>query len=782
MTEKPKLIPLKAMAQAGSVLKRKKCAKTPLEDALAADGGRRAAQLVEWARADWNNCRSGLTTWRTNRRKWAQEAMDVFKHRERPGSRYEDGRPAVFETQNDSLNVIGALAEFAAAQAEQDVFGGEPWFAAQPVGRHDPALAEMIQKHLQWTFRDGRKVQTYCSGIARAVALGECFVKTCYHVETDSYEERLDVLHEDGKPLRLADGVLVTEDVARKAEQTLPLKGKLDWKPVFRERQVVLSQGVESVILNFEDVAFREDAPALDLRYTNFYHLVEMPALEAMRRFHLSKQDGLRLAQAANVTATAGSVKEGAGEMHADTLAEDLPEAVFGDEECERLLNSRVRLVEGFVRLDPLGDGVERRLHVVFPPAAEPWLVAADYLANVSPNAELPVKVAVWEEVPERLYGRGFFAKYEGVQKQVDDLWNQVGFRNRMHANPITGVHPDKMEQEEEETDLVLRAGMSVRMKNGERLGEAIEFLSFPDLDTRSMELMNVGIQMVQLRSGISSASQGDMSAVPEANTATGIRQLMSRAAVLLKKPIRSLRRAFGRDFSYSVRLFYTNFDREEAFTWGEGRNAQMITMTRDKVANLDIDVRMLLTQEHNHSKLEGATAATNIFTQYIGLPEAEKKSGRPLYLQAIKALEFDNADDIIRQPVLTLEEAAKLLPKDQQQRVEALLKLEAEAGKQKAGGEEGNDDEEEDEQQGQQAPGLLGEAPDAGGPGGAAAALMGMMGQGGQGGQGGQMGPGGMTGEMSPGAPLGAGGGAEGAGMMPAPGQMPDGMMSMPR
>jgi hypothetical protein len=688
MTSSPstskKSIPAKAIVKAANVLRRKK-AKTPLEDALAADGGRRAAQLVEWARADWNNCRSGLTTWRANRRKWAQEAQDIFKHREQRGSRYEDGRPVVFEAQNDSLNVIGALAEFAAAQAEQDVFGGEPWFSALPVGKNDPELAEMIQKHLQWTFRDGRKVQSYCTGISRAVTLGECFTKTCYHIETDTYEEQMDVLHEDGAPVLLGNGY-VTADRLREAEQTLQLDGELDWRPVYQERQEVLSQGPETTVLSFEDVAFREDAPALDLRYTNFYHAVEMSALEAMRKFGLSQQDAVRLAQAASVTATAGAVRESGEVLRADAMADDLPEAVFGDEEGERLMNSRIRLVEGFVRLDPLGDGVERRLHIVFPPAADAWLVSANYLANISPNAELPVKVAVWEEVPERLYGRGFFAKYENVQKQIDDLWNQVGFRNRMHANPITGFHPEKLEQEEEETDLVLRAGMSLTMKSGERLAEAIEFLAFPDLDSRSMELMQVGIQMVQLRSGISSASQGDMSAVPENNTATGIRQLMGRAAVLLKKPIRSLRRSFGRDFSYTVRLLYTNFDREEAFVWGEGRNAELITMTREKIANLDIDVRMLLTQEHNQSKLEGSTAATSIFTQYVGLPEMEKKSGRPLYLQAIKALEFDNADDIIRQPVLTLEEAVKLLPEDQQQRVAALLKLEAAGAEAEAG------------------------------------------------------------------------------------------------
>jgi hypothetical protein len=672
-TGEPPGIPVKTAVKARNVLRRKQN-KTPLEDALAAHDGARAAQLAEWARRDFDNYRSGLAQWREHRRMWRQEAQDSFKHREKTGSRYDDGRPAVFQTQNDSLNVIGGLAEFAAAQAEQDLFGGEPWFAAAPVGRSDRRLADTLQKHLQWTFRDGRKVQTYGSAISRAAALGEVFTKTCYHVETDFYEEEIQVLHADGEPL-LVEGDYVTEARAAALETSggLQARGTLEWRPIYQQRERVLHQGTETLLLDFEDVAFREDAPALDLRYTNFYHVVEMTALEAQRRFGLSRQDALRLAQAANTRHSASAARE-SGALPADSLAEDLPEAVFGDEETERLLNSRVRLIEGFVMVDPLGDGIARRLHLILPATPDTWLVSANYLANVSPNAELPVKVHVWEEVPNRLYGRGFFAKYQHVQRQVDDLWNQIGYRNRLHANPVTGYHPDKLESDEEDPDLELAPGLALKLKADARLGEAIEFLALPDLDSRSMELLQLGVQMVQLRSGITSASQGDLNGVPESNTATGIRQLMSRAAVLLKKPIRGLRRSLGRDFSYTVKLHYANFDRAEAFVWGEGDNAELLTLTPDMVRDLDIDVRMLLTQEQNQTKLEGATTAMRVLGEYIALPEAEKAAARPLCLQAIKALEFEGADEIVRQPALKLEDVLQLLPQEEQERVAAVM------------------------------------------------------------------------------------------------------------
>jgi len=249
-----------------------------------------------------------------------------------------------------------------------------------------------------------------------------------------------------------------------------------------------------------------------------------------------------------------------------------------------------------------------------------------------------------------------------------------------MHANPITAIHKQNISTEDDDADIVLAPGTSIDPLPGKKLADCIEFAELPDLDKRSMELMQIGIQMAQLRSGISSASQGDMSAVPANNTATGIRQLMSRAAVLLKKPIRALRRSMNREFSYAVRLFYSNFNREETFMFGEGDNAELVSISAKDVKDLDVDVRMLLTQEQNASKLEGSQAAVGMFMQWVQLPAAERVAGHPLFLQAIKALEFDQAEEIIVKPPATIEDMLTLLPPEEQKRLILLLQQAAQA------------------------------------------------------------------------------------------------------
>jgi hypothetical protein len=662
---------LAALRAKAALVRKKK--KTPLEDALAAGGGSRAVRLVQWARTQKANYDAGLVTWRANRLKWSQEAQDIFDHRARARREKQDVEESlsVFEVANESINIVASLAEFAAAQAEQDIYGGEPWFAASPVGKADSKLADDIQHHLQWTFRDGRFVDVQCQGIDHAVTLGECFIKTLYATDVDEYEAVTPCLHQDGKPVTDAQGHYVTTD--EQVAKLGRLRGKLEWKDAYETKQRVIRQGVEALPIHFNDISFREDAPELDLRHTNVYVSVEMSTFEAMRRFHLSKEDAIRLARCAE--AKLRTEDDLQRERRADATASSAPaDEPLGEDEADQLLNTRVRLIEGYIRADATGTGKEARMCIVFPPHQEDWIIWADYLANVSPQAELPIKCDVWEPVPHRLYGRGFFAKYSYLQTGSDNLWNQVNFRNEMHANPLTAIHEENMMQDEDGGQVVIGPGKTIKPKAGKRLGDCIEFGQLPDADTRSMELFQTGMQLAQLRSGITSASQGDLSSVPESNTATGIKSLISRAAVLLKKPVRRLRRSKGRGFSYAVKLLYSNFDREEAFAWGEGHNKELVKITPEHVRDLDIDVVMLLTQEQNQNKLEGAKAMIQMEQTYAGLPEIDKAGARVGVVQALKALEFANAEEMVRKPVLTIESCLSVLPPEEAEKLKQML------------------------------------------------------------------------------------------------------------
>lgn len=691
----PPAMTLPDIMRAKATMARKKF-KTPLEDLLTSpikgQDNPRAAQLVRWAKNQRDNYMTALDDWRQNRVHYLQEMQDNFAHRkiEQDDNTWDANRhiEQVFQTSNDSMNVVGAICEFAAASAENDLFGAEPWFATAPIGRRDPVLAEQVQKHLRWTMRDGKMVQNYCRIIDHAAALGECFVKAVYHIETDEHDEQAFALHANGKPLVDAQGQYITDEEAAQAYLATPdgkkrLRGKsLEWKTAFRKVQSVVSQGVDQVIIHPNDIAFRENAPDLDLRYTNVYVRCEMYVSKAMRKFNLSKQDAVKLAQMAALQLKEKEREETADTPSADTATNNLGDEL-GDDDVERLLNSRIELIEGFVLADPVGDGKTRRCYIVFVANAEDWLVYADYLANISPKAELPVKVHVWERVPYKLYGRGFFGKYASIQLLLDKIWNAIITRNSYHANPVIGWVRDYLKRDDDEGPLRLSPNEPVEITPGKTLNDSLQALALPDLDNRSMEIFSTAMQLLQLRSGVSSASQGDVSGVPEANTATGVRQLMSRAAVILKKPVNNLRRSITGEFAFEVKLIYSNFDRDEAFVFGEGENAELVQITAEQVKDIDLDVKLLLTQQGNAMKLEGAQAAQSAFVAWIGIPEVEKPAARPLFIQSLKALEFDAAEEIIRQPNAQIEDCISALPPDQQARLQQLLALEQQVSQQ---------------------------------------------------------------------------------------------------
>lgn len=661
--------------RAGAVLKRKS-KRTPFEDKLGADSAR-SVELCRFARQQWDQYKSGLNQWYVRRQNCLSEMNDVFKHREagRNQDRDDDIKLA-FTLSNESLNVVAAMAEFASAQAEQDIFGGDPWFAAKPVGAADYQLADLIQKHLQWKLRDNRLVTSFCEGIQLAAFCGEVFTKASYSTLLDEYEEPVEVLMSGGKPV-LVEGRMVPSsvgpDAAQKAAAQVGATGPFSWGEVYQSRTVITREGSESVVMRHSEVAFREDATELCLNQTSFYHLTEMTVAHARSLFKLSKVDAIRLALAAGWQQDKAWLP-GREDHILDANPHSDLNTNFGMEYEDQLLNSRVQLVEGWMRVDPFGDGKERSIYVVFPPMHEDWLVYANYIGNLSPKATLPVFCHTWEKKAGRLYGKGFIEKYGSYQSYVDNLWNQVSFRNDMHANPITGMVPAKFRRDEDDLDIKLEPGLVLELNPDEKLNEAIQFLELPDLDSRSMELMQTAIQIMQLRSGITSASQGDMTGLPQNNTATGIRQLMSRAAVLLKKPIRSLRRSFNLEFSLHTKLIYTNMNVEEAFLVGEGENMELLSLSPDMIKDLDIDVTLLLTQEQNQTKFESSQAAIAAFQAWIMVPEIEKANARILFLQAIKALEFDQVDEIIRQARPTLMDAIAGLPEDQQPEAMAIV------------------------------------------------------------------------------------------------------------
>lgn len=540
----------------------------------------------------------------------------------------------IFDLQNDSLNIVGGFAAFMTARAADDIFGTDPYYALNPEGMEDRALAEDLQKHSEWKLRSSPFKEAALDALDLAMGLGEGVIKVHWHREVDVYEREAVVMHVDGEPVLTPAGEYVVQEDAEGANT--PGAEGVTWERRAIEQTNVSYNGVKAATMHTKD--FLCPLTAEDVSEADFVgHRFQMRLVEAAQRFGMD-------------AALVERLREGDDEPKAER---DKPRA---DEVAERgegdaLDDPIIELVECWVKHDPVGDGRLRRIYaLVALPLGE--IVEMDYMANRTPGGQLPFFVVRAYKVKNRWYGRGYYEMYASAQEYIDRQLNRIEYRNRFHSNPAVFVNHSLLAEDEDSGDFELRPGRTFLKKAGARMQDIVEAWAFPDLDERTWQLMQFMISVIQVRSGVTSAAQGEVSSLPSTATATGIESIMQSASVLARLPMGNIRAGLEKALLYAVKLIYANFDRDEVFTYFEGDEQRARTLEAVRVRDLDLNVRLLLTRFKQRESLESAQKAIDVHGRYVALPEPEKTSARPLYVQALKGLGFDQADAIIRQAI----------------------------------------------------------------------------------------------------------------------------------
>lgn len=542
----------------------------------------------------------------------------------------------IFDLQNDSLNIVGGFASFMTARAVDDIFGTDPYYALSPEGIEDRALAEDLQKHSEWKLRGSPFKEAALDALDLAMGLGEGVIKVHWHREVDVYEREAVVMHVDGEPVLTPAGEYVTEEDAEggvAGVEGVDLGGGvITWERRAIEQTNVSYNGVKAATMHTKD--FLCPLTAQDVNEADFVgHRFQMRLVEAAGRFGISEELVERL-------------RAGDDEPKAER---DKPRPDEVAEHSDALEDPIIEFVECWVKHDPVGDGRLRRIYaLVALPLGE--IVEMDYMANRTPGGQLPFFVVRAYKVKNRWYGRGYYETYASAQEYIDRQLNRIEYRNRFHSNPAVFVNHSLLAEDEDSGDFELRPGRTFLKKPGARMQDIVEAWAFPDLDERTWQLMQFMIQVIQVRSGVTSAAQGEVSSLPSTATATGIESIMQSASVLSRLPMGNIRAGLEKALLYAVKLIYANFDRDEVFTYFEGDDQRARTLEATRVRDLELNVRLLLTRFKQRESLESAQKAMEVHGRYVALPEPEKTSARPLYVQALKGLGFDQADAIIRQ------------------------------------------------------------------------------------------------------------------------------------
>jgi hypothetical protein len=609
--------------------------------------------LSEYATSRYEAYISALTGWRAKRSSCERRSEGNLQDRKgAPNRDVTDAPLSIFDKSNRTLGLVSGFADFAFAQARDDIFGTSPWFSAVPEGVDDETLGTTITRHAHWKFKNTSLKSCLIDCLRLACELGTAFPKLTWRKEIEDFQSIKTVaLGEDGMPILKADGSYVTPD-DQEAEMAM------GWQEMLVEDQSLIWDNLEARCIDYNDIAFDPTAPEMSLLHTDVFHSFQVGLLDAKRIYNLTNDQ---------YTAALSLINNEKDGLH--TPREHRAEASPTERSLEEPdANPAILLCEGYLRVNPYGaDGSPIRIWCVFSPMLR-QIFTLDYLANQTPGGILPIFAIPWFKIPNRIAGKGYFERFEDVDDFIDEQFNLTIHRDRLAAEPITGIDMSVFDEDMEESDVMLGIRKTWKLKPGAKIDDAFTTMTVPDANSRTIDLMQMMVQMAQSRTGITSASQGELSGVPEINTATGVNQIISRGATLLKWPIDEIKDALARPLDCAIHLLYANQDADETFTWSEGRVPELLQIARNDVRGLRMNVSLTMTQAQNQTKLQSAQGAITFIKDYLALPEPEKAATRPIFIQALQSLGFHGADQIIREPVTDAASIAALLPPELQQ------------------------------------------------------------------------------------------------------------------
>ncbi|MEI6674444.1 MAG: hypothetical protein WCO57_04620, partial [Verrucomicrobiota bacterium] len=618
------------------------------------------AWILKYAVGRWLALHSCCGTWRAKCKRFEKMADDDYSDRkDAADSRFTDARESIFKRQNHTLGLSGGFSDFEYAQARDDIFGTRPWLAATPQGPANIKLADKITKSAQRKMNDSNIEPVLLDALKQAADLGTAFVALRWlkDIETSESLEHVAALKSTGEPILNAAGDFITsiEDVPPETDPA-----DLIWQERLIENAIEVQNNVEASLIDFNNIAFEYTADELLLKKTDVYHRFKMGVHDMVAAYDLSPEQRDQLITLCN------SEGNETARGHRDETDSRMNNPLPGDTEA----NPEVWMVEGFIRCNPTGKRTVR-LHVVFSPSLNA-LFRCDYLANITPEGILPIFPVRCFKVPNRITGKGYYERCEDSQHAIDSQYNVITLRNRTAGEVIKGVHLSALSnpslaERDDSGNLVLSADKVHELGEDKTMTDLFSFAVIPDTNNRSDQLMQQASQMAQQRFGITSASQGEMKGLPESNTATGVRQIMSRGAVLIKWPITQMIKDVTPIVGLAVWFHFSNHDNDESFVWGEGKDAEHVELKSADVKGLKMKVTLTLTQGQNQEKLQNAQVAIGIVTGYASLPEAEKAAPRRVFVQALSSLGFDDADQLIRQSAADPAGIMALLPPDMQ-------------------------------------------------------------------------------------------------------------------
>jgi hypothetical protein len=319
-----------------------------------------------------------------------------------------------------------------------------------------------------------------------------------------------------------------------------------------------------------------------------------------------------------------------------------------GEQATGSLSQQWVSAAECYVRFDADGDGKEEEIFIVIDKETGKALFY-DYLHNHMKKRPFEVLHGL-RKVPSRWYGVGVYTDKFDQLVFVDKTFNRINLKCSKTAT-ATAARRDAIEEWSDMKLPIEIGGDEILTLNSKWAGEEGDWLQqkrLIEVTEDEVELMSTMLQAMDQEFGYISAADASASGLNSSETATGVASIERSANNIVKAVERVAITGIKAVLEQCVAIMLENMDAKRL---AMGKNAELVTLSRDEIRDMPRDVRLLLTRSRSTELLSTNAQATQKANEYFDILDAaprRAKAMRNMYLAVLKALEAPDADDIL--------------------------------------------------------------------------------------------------------------------------------------
>ena len=597
-----------------------------------------------------------------------------------------NGLDGIYAQSNVSVPLTSLVVDHFLARAEDEITGTSPYFEFKPQGVSDAAAAEEFNRYFHWKLEDKGRIRERLEEsflhifIQRAAIFKSVYEErksTWYDLERSALFD-----NETQEFVEIMDQGPVIEGATAMFPEVNPETGETETR-LESDPSFVVRPG------QHEFVPFPEGVPTQQIKYKGPRSVVvdSDRFLAPSSVEHLEYADfiaelydkDLRWCEETFVDREWYSFQDYADAVKKDAnprTKSEKNEASKDDKKWEQDNVPMVPIVECWITKDILGTG-EPQDFCVFIDTEIEKAIFYEYTAKLTPDNQHPYVSVAIGKMKNRWWGPSLPEKIRTYQEYIDKQFNSESYRNELSANPIIGVNPQAVEDEPE--DVELHAGKLFQLKDQYSMDDFLSFSAMPNLDNKTQELIDFVFGMVQLWLGVSNMAQGDYQALSPANTATGVEATLNEASKIGRRWMRRIVRGFEEHLAKLIKLSMATMDEAEIYEYMEGDVAAFAEMTPEKIENLEMNCKVILSQDQGQRAIEKANLALQVQERFLQHPPEIRPFSRPMFKRILDALGYENTEEL-------LPEAAPADPKSEAE----IMKLMADAQGTGGGGGEG--------------------------------------------------------------------------------------------